>query len=65
MTRTLRRRRIRRVVVVTGSRAEYGLLRPAMEAIDKHPTMRLHLVVTGMHLLRKFGRTVKDIRPYG
>ncbi len=65
MTRTLRRRRIRRIVVVTGTRAEYGLLRPAMEAIDKHPTMRLHLVVTGMHLLKKFGRTVKDIRGDG
>ena len=57
-----RRASVRHVVVVTGSRAEYGLLRPAMAAIEKHPALRLHLVVTGMHLLKKFGRTVEDIR---
>ena len=53
--------RIRRIAVVTGTRAEYGLLRSPMEAIRSHRRLRLQLVVTGMHLLRKFGRTVDEI----
>ena len=54
-------RRTRRVAVVTGSRAEYGLLTSAMHAIEADPRLRLQLVVTGMHLLRKFGHTVDSI----
>lgn len=51
----------RRVAVITGTRAEYGLLRSTMEAIRKHPRLRLQLVVTGMHELRKFGHTIDEI----
>ena len=51
----------RRIMVVTGTRAEYGIFRPVLEAIDRHEKLELQLVVTGMHLLRKFGYTVKDI----
>jgi GDP/UDP-N,N'-diacetylbacillosamine 2-epimerase (hydrolysing) len=47
--------------VITGTRAEYGVLRSPIEAIDAHPRLALQLVVTGMHLLRKFGRTIDDI----
>lgn len=53
--------RVRRIAVVTGTRAEYGLLRSCMEAIQKHRKLELQLVVTGMHLLRKFGMTVQTI----
>ena len=47
--------------MVTGTRAEYGLLRSSLEAIRRHPRLQLQLVVTGMHLLRKFGHTVDQI----
>jgi len=50
------------IAVVTGTRAEYGLLKSTMRAIDAHPRLTLQVVVAGMHLLRKFGRTVDDIR---
>jgi len=53
--------RRRRIAVVTGTRAEYGLLRSTLKAIRAHPKLKLQLVVTGMHLLRKFGHTVDDI----
>jgi GDP/UDP-N,N'-diacetylbacillosamine 2-epimerase (hydrolysing) len=53
--------RRRRVAVVTGTRAEYGLLRSTLQAIRAHRSLDLRLVVTGMHLLRKFGHTVDDI----
>jgi len=60
MTRRLARRRCR-IAVVTGSRAEYGLLHSTISAIARHPKLTLQLVVTGMHLLKRFGYTVDDI----
>ena len=53
------------MAVVTGTRAEYGLLCSTMEAARKHRKLDLQVVVTGMHLLRKFGYTVRDIESDG
>ena len=39
------------IAVVTGSRSEFGLLKPVMQAIDDHPKLELRVVVTGTHLL--------------
>jgi UDP-hydrolysing UDP-N-acetyl-D-glucosamine 2-epimerase len=55
----------RRIAVITGTRAEYGLLKTVMQAIDVHPRLTLQVVVTGMHLLRKFGRTLRAIQRDG
>lgn len=41
----------RRVAVVTGSRAEFGLLRPVMEAVQKHPGLELLVIAAGSHLI--------------
>jgi len=60
-----RRPRRRRVAVVTGTRAEYGLLRGPMQAIARHPRLDLQLVVTGMHLLKACGMTVRQIERDG
>jgi UDP-hydrolysing UDP-N-acetyl-D-glucosamine 2-epimerase len=65
MTSGKRKKRTRRVAVVTGTRAEYGLLRSTMEAVAAHPRLRLQTIVTGMHLLRKFGHTMDQIRRDG
>lgn len=62
MTRT---RNKRRVAVVTGSRAEFGLLEPVLHAMREHPGLDPRLIVTGMHLLPKFGRTIEHIRAAG
>jgi UDP-hydrolysing UDP-N-acetyl-D-glucosamine 2-epimerase len=50
----------RTVAVVTGSRAEFGLLRPVMHAIGEHPELDLRVVVTGTHLLRP-QRTLDEV----
>ena len=50
-----------KVCVVTGSRAEYGLLFWLIKAIDDDPDLQLQLIVTGMHLSPKFGYTYKEI----
>jgi len=47
--------------VVTGSRAEYGLLMPLMKGIKKDRGMHLQLLVTGMHLSPEFGMTIREI----
>ena len=60
-----RRRKQKRIAVVTGTRAEYGLLTSTMRAIQAERRLQLQLVVTGMHLLRKFGHTVKLIERDG
>jgi len=52
---------MRRVAVVTGTRAEYGLLRSTMREISRRKSLELQLVVTGTHLLKKFGYTIRDI----
>ena len=55
----------RRICVATGTRAEYGLLIPVMRAIARDPRLELSVMVTGMHLMREFGHTVKEISADG
>ena len=55
----------RKICVVTGSRAEYGLLYWLMKEIDDDNDMELQLVVTGMHLSEEFGNTYKQIEKDG
>ncbi len=57
--------RRRRIAVVTGTRAEYGLLCSTLDALAKRPGIELQLVVTGMHLLARFGRTISQIERDG
>lgn len=52
---------MRKVAVVTGTRAEYGILKPVLRAIKSHPRLNLILIVTGMHLSKEFGYTIKEI----
>jgi GDP/UDP-N,N'-diacetylbacillosamine 2-epimerase (hydrolysing) len=56
---------MKKICVVTGSRAEYDLLRRVMEEIRKSPLLDLQLIVTGAHLASKFGQTVDDIESDG
>lgn len=50
-----------KICVVTGSRAEYGLLRPVIQRIHDAQDMELSLVVTGSHLDAAYGNTVQEI----
>jgi UDP-hydrolysing UDP-N-acetyl-D-glucosamine 2-epimerase len=51
----------RKICVVTGTRAEYGLLRWLMHEIKNDPALELQLVATGMHLSPEFGLTYREI----
>jgi GDP/UDP-N,N'-diacetylbacillosamine 2-epimerase (hydrolysing) len=52
---------MRKISVVTGSRAEYGLLYPLLKEIVSDTDLILQLVVTGTHLSPEFGQTYKEI----
>lgn len=56
---------MRRIAVVTGTRADYGLLRGLLRAIEDDPQLDLRLIVTGTHLSDAFGRTVSEIERDG
>jgi UDP-hydrolysing UDP-N-acetyl-D-glucosamine 2-epimerase len=53
--------RKRRICFVTGTRAEFGLMESTLRAIRKHPKLQLQIVVTGMHLDRRHGNTIRSI----
>ncbi len=55
----------RKICVVTGSRAEYGILKALLKKIKKSKKLDLQIIVTGMHLLPKFGYTIKEIEKDG
>jgi GDP/UDP-N,N'-diacetylbacillosamine 2-epimerase (hydrolysing) len=52
---------MKKICVVTGTRAEYGLLYWLMKEIQEEHDLELQLIVTGMHLSPEFGLTYKDI----
>ncbi|MGI9318328.1 MAG: UDP-N-acetylglucosamine 2-epimerase, partial [bacterium] len=51
----------RKICVVTGTRAEYGLLRLVMKGIQEDPGLVLQTLVTGMHLSPEYGLTYQEI----
>ena len=55
----------RKICVVTGSRADYGLLRYVMQGIKEDADLVLQVVATGMHLSTTFGLTYKEIEADG
>lgn len=53
------------IAIVTGTRAEYGLLKPLIKAIDDADNFNMQLLVTGMHLSEKYGNTINEIEADG
>ena len=55
----------RKVAVMTGTRADFGLLRPLLAELDSRADATLQLIVTGTHLSAEHGRTVSEITAAG
>jgi UDP-hydrolysing UDP-N-acetyl-D-glucosamine 2-epimerase len=55
----------RKICVVTGSRADYGLLYWVMREIAGHPALALQVAVTGMHLSARHGETWRSVEQDG
>lgn len=55
----------RKIAVIASSRATYGYKRKVIGLIRKSPKLKLQLIVTGMHLLKEYGLTVREIESDG
>ena len=51
----------RKICIITGSRADYGLLKPLIHILNIDPEIDLSIIATAQHLEKKFGLTFKDI----
>jgi UDP-hydrolysing UDP-N-acetyl-D-glucosamine 2-epimerase len=49
------------IVYISGTRADYGLMRSVLRALDQSPDFDLEVVATGMHLMPEFGNSVSEI----
>ncbi|WP_027624880.1 UDP-N-acetylglucosamine 2-epimerase [Clostridium lundense] len=56
---------MRKILVVTGTRAEYGLLYWTMKAIEEDKDLELQLIATGNHLVPEYGLTIEQIKKDG
>jgi UDP-hydrolysing UDP-N-acetyl-D-glucosamine 2-epimerase len=52
----------RKIVYITGTRAEYGVMLQILHQIHTHPNLELSLIVTGMHLSKEHGYTLKGLQ---
>ena len=56
---------MRKICIFTGTRADYGLLKPLIDEVSSHSKLHLQLLVSGMHLSSEFGLTVRQIEEDG
>ena len=56
---------MRKICVVTGTRAEFGLLQTLMKELQAAPDVQLQIVATGAHLVHAHGYTLREIEDYG
>jgi UDP-hydrolysing UDP-N-acetyl-D-glucosamine 2-epimerase len=56
---------MRKILYISGTRADYGLMQSTLRSIDNNPKLKLEIVVTGMHLMKEFGMTLKEIKKDG
>jgi UDP-N-acetylglucosamine 2-epimerase (hydrolysing) len=56
---------MRKILFVTGTRADFGKLKPLMRSVDASPELRCMIFVTGMHTLRLYGETRREVERAG
>lgn len=52
---------MKKVVFLTGTRADFGKMKPLMQACEEMPDIKPYVYVSGMHLLEKYGSTYREI----
>jgi UDP-N-acetylglucosamine 2-epimerase (hydrolysing) len=51
----------RKILFLTGTRADFGKMKPLIEEVEKTTDFEAHIFATGMHMLARYGSTVKEI----
>lgn len=57
--------RKRKILFITGTRADYGKMKPLMKALDKDDNFDVFIFVCGMHLSERFGSTYEEVQKDG
>jgi UDP-N-acetylglucosamine 2-epimerase (hydrolysing) len=52
---------MKKIAFITGTRADYGKIKPIISLLAKNPEFEIHLLATGMHLLSEYGSTIQAI----
>ncbi|NLK52774.1 MAG: UDP-N-acetylglucosamine 2-epimerase (hydrolyzing) [Syntrophomonadaceae bacterium] len=52
---------MKKILFLTGTRADFGKMKPLMRAVDSDPTFECTVFVTGMHMLKQYGLTVNEV----
>lgn len=55
----------KKILFVTGTRADYGKLKPLIECIEVSDDFEAYIFVTGMHMLSRYGATVNEVKKGG
>ena len=61
MTLSKSKNKVKNICVVTGSRADFGIISNLLKNLDTHKKSRIKLIVTGTHLMKNYGMTEKEI----
>ncbi len=56
---------IKKVVFITGTRADFGKLKPLIKKLDRSPLFEVYIFTTGMHTLSKYGSTIIEVLKEG
>jgi len=55
----------KKILYISGTRADYGLMKSTLLAIKKNSKLDLEIIATGMHLMEEFGSTILGIKKDG
>lgn len=56
---------IKRILFITGTRADFGKIKPLIEEVERSAEFEAHIFATGMHTLARYGSTINEIRKAG
>ena len=56
---------IKKIIFLTGTRADFGKLKPLMLCLEEDINFEVHIFVTGMHMLNKYGYTCEEVENAG
>lgn len=51
----------KKILCITGTRADFGKLKPLLAFLEQSPNFELHLIITGMHMMRVYGHTYHEV----
>lgn len=56
---------MKKILFISGTRADFGKLKPLIQAVSDHPNFEYGIFGTGMHMLSKYGNTISEIKRAG